>query len=118
MALLNFGKTHSRFAIICANGEGVPISFLLGNDGLAIVTSFRLSMRFWSNEDFMFIDEEVYDALLGDLIQTIGQSLVCDRDSKQWLLRPSRFQVYGVNDSLMTASMELVTSHGSSIGTI
>ena len=66
----------------------------------------------------MFIDEEVYDALLGDLIQTIGQSLVCDRDSKQWLLRPSRFQVYGVNDSLMTASMELVTSHGSSIGTI
>jgi hypothetical protein len=72
MALLNFGNTHSRFAIIYANGEGVLVSFPLGSDGLAVVTSLRLSLRFRSSEDFMFIDEEVYDALLGDLIQTIG----------------------------------------------
>jgi hypothetical protein len=39
----------------------------------------------------MFIDEEVYDALSGDLVKTIGQSPVCDGDSKQWLLRPGRY---------------------------
>jgi hypothetical protein len=41
---------------------GVPISFPLGNDGVALVTSIRLSLRFQMSEDFMFIDEEVYDA--------------------------------------------------------
>jgi hypothetical protein len=39
----------------------------------------------------MFIDEEVYDALSRNLINTIEQSPVCDGDSKQWLLRPGRF---------------------------
>jgi hypothetical protein len=30
----------------------------------------------------MYIDEQVYDAHFGELIQTIGQSLVCDGDTK------------------------------------
>jgi hypothetical protein len=49
-------------AVINSDREGVPISFLLGNDGVAIVTSLRLSLRFQIREEFMFIDEEVYDA--------------------------------------------------------
>jgi hypothetical protein len=86
-----FGNTHSRFVVIYADGEGVPISFLLENDGLALVTSLRLILKFWLSEDFMYIDEEVFDAHLGDLIHTIGQSLICDGDSKKWLLKPGRF---------------------------
>jgi hypothetical protein len=66
----------------------------------------------------MFIDEEVCDALFGHAINTIEQSLVCDGDSKQWILRLGRFQVYGVSDSVMAASMELVTPHRSSTGTV
>jgi hypothetical protein len=54
--------THPRLAVIYSDREGVPISFLLGNDGVAIVTSLRLSLRFQIREEFMFIDEEVYDA--------------------------------------------------------
>jgi hypothetical protein len=54
--------THPRLAVINSDREGVPISFLLGNDGVAIVTSLRLSLRFQIREEFMFIDEEVYDA--------------------------------------------------------
>ena len=68
---LNDGSSHSSFAVISADGDGVPLSFPLGNDGLAYVTSLRLNLRFWLSEDFIFVDEEVYDALSGDLINTI-----------------------------------------------
>jgi hypothetical protein len=71
MAPLNPGNAHSSFAIICVDGDGVPISFPLGNDRHALVTSLRLSLRFWSSEEFIYIDEEVHDAHSRDLIQTI-----------------------------------------------
>jgi hypothetical protein len=63
---------QNRLVVIYSNGEGVPISFPLGNDGVALVTSLRLSLRFQISEDFTFIDEEVYDLQSRDLIHTIG----------------------------------------------
>jgi hypothetical protein len=118
MAAHNSPDTHSRFAVIYCEVGRVPISFPLGNDGVAHVTSLELSLRFQMSEDFMFIDEEVYDAQSGDLIHTIGQSLVYDGASKQWLLNAGRYRVYGVNDSVMAATMELVTSHRSCTCTV
>jgi hypothetical protein len=67
MASHNPCDTHSRFAVIHSDSEGVPISFPLGNDRVALVNSLRLSLRFQMSEDFMFIDEEVYDAQSGGL---------------------------------------------------
>jgi hypothetical protein len=93
MAPLNLVDTHTRFAVIYAEGGGVPISIPLGNDGLALVTSLRLSLKFGLTEKFIYVDEEVYDAHSGDLIYTIGQSPECDGDSKQWLLKPGRYRV-------------------------
>jgi hypothetical protein len=72
MAPLNPGGAHSSFAVICTDGDVVPLSFPLGIDGHALVTSLRLSLRFQMSEEFMFIDEEVYDAQSGDLVLTIG----------------------------------------------
>jgi hypothetical protein len=111
MASHNPCDTHPRLAVIYHDGERVLVSFLLENDGVALVTSLILSLRFQMSEDFMFIDEEVYDAQSGDLIYTIGQSLICDGDTKQWLLNVGRYRVYGVSDSMMAASMELVTPY-------
>jgi hypothetical protein len=91
MASHNPYDTHPRLAVINSGVEGVPISFLLGNDGVALVTSLRLSLRFQMSDDFMFIDEEVYDAQFGDLIHTIGQSPICEGDTKQWLLNAGRY---------------------------
>jgi hypothetical protein len=107
-----------KFCSNCAQGDSVPILFPLGKDGHALVTSLRLSLRFRFSDEFMYIDEEIYDAQSGDLIQTIGQSLVCDRDSKQWLLNAGRYRVYGVSDSVMATSTEQVTPHHNSIGTV
>lgn len=39
MASLNLVDCQSRFAIIGTDGEGVPISFPLGSDGLAVITT-------------------------------------------------------------------------------
>jgi hypothetical protein len=118
MALLNDGNNHSRFVVISADSDGVPVSFSLGNDRLARVTSLRLSLRFRLSEDFMFLDEEVYDALSGDLINTIEQPPICGRESKHWLLKHGKYRVYGVSDSVMATSTELVTPHCSSTGTV
>jgi hypothetical protein len=118
MAPLNDGNSHFRYVVISTDGDGVPVSFLLGNDGLARVTSLRLSLRFRLSEDFMFLDKEVYDALPGDLINTIEQPPVCDGESKHWLLKHGKYRVYGVNDSVMAASTEFVIPHRSSTGTV
>jgi hypothetical protein len=59
MASHNPCDTHPRLAIIYSDAGGVPISFPLGNDEVALVTSIRLSLRFQISEDFMFIDEKV-----------------------------------------------------------
>ena len=70
------------------------------------------------SEEVMFIDEEVYNAQFGDLIHTIGQSPLCDGASKQWFLNAGRYRVYGVSDSVMVTSTELVTPHQSSRGIV
>jgi hypothetical protein len=91
MAALHLGDTLTKFVVIYADSEGVPISFPIRNDRLTLVTSLRLSLRFRLSKEFMYIDEEVFDVLSGDLIHTIGQLPVCDGDSKHWLLKPKRF---------------------------
>ena len=118
MASPNPFETHPMLAVLYLDGVGVPISFPLGSDGVAHVTSLRLSLRFQLSEDFMFIDQEVYDANSGDLTHIIGQSPICDGGSKHWLLNVGRYWVYGVSNSVMAASTELVTPNRSSTGTV
>ena len=118
MASPNPSETHPMLAVLYLDGVGVPISFPLGSDGVAHVTSLRLSLRFQLSEDFMFIDQEVYDANSGDLTHTIGQSPICDGGSKHWLLNVGRYRVYGVGNSVMAASTELLTPNRSSTGTV
>ena len=118
MASPNPCEIHPMLAIIYLEGVGIPISFPLGSDGVAHVTSLRLNLRFQMSEDFIFIDEEVYDIQSEDLIHTICKSLVCHGDTKQWLLNVGRYRICSMTDSVMATSTELVTSHRSSTSTI
>ena len=118
MASPNPYDIHPMLAVIFPDGVRVPISFPLGSDRVANVTSLKLSLRFQMNEDFMFIDKEVYDAQSGDLIHATCKPLVCHGDTKQWLLNVGRYCIYNVTDSVMAASTELVTPHWSSTGTV
>ena len=46
---MNLTNCYSNFTVIYMNGEGIPISFPIGNNGLASITSLRLNLRFQLN---------------------------------------------------------------------
>jgi hypothetical protein len=102
------------FATIRADGDGVPISFPLGSDGLASVSTVHLGLRFQLNIASLHIDEEVFDSISSDVTHMIGQIPICNGDGKHWLLRPGRFRLYGLSESTMAASIELAPSLRSS----
>jgi hypothetical protein len=60
MAPENIGPFCTSFAIIRADGDGVPISFSLGSDGLALVLAVHLGLQFQLNIASLHIDEEVF----------------------------------------------------------
>jgi hypothetical protein len=82
MASENLVDHLSSFVVIRADGEGVPISLLLGSDGIVVVIAIRLGLRFQLNIDSLHIDEEVSDSVTRNLSHTIGQLLVCNGDGK------------------------------------
>jgi hypothetical protein len=110
MASENIGPFCTSFATIRADGDGVPISFPLGSDGIASVSAVRLGLRFQLNIASLHIDEEVFDSVSGDVTHTIGQIPMCNGDGKHWLLGPGKFRLYGLSESTMAASTELAPS--------
>jgi hypothetical protein len=109
MASAKLGDQTSGFAVIRADGEGVPVSFPLGSDGIAVVTAICLSLRFQLNVDSLHIDREVYDSMTGELSHTIGQLHVYNGNGKHWLLGPGRFRLYGLSESVMATTTILAT---------
>jgi hypothetical protein len=45
MAPQSLANLEPTLVVICADGEGVPITFPLREDGLTVVTSLQLSLR-------------------------------------------------------------------------
>jgi hypothetical protein len=110
MASESMGHFCTSFATIRADGDGVPISFPLGSDGLASILAVCLSLRFQLNIASLHIDEEVFDSVSGDVSHTIGQIPMYNGDGKHWLLRHGRFRLYGLSESTMAVSTELAPS--------
>jgi hypothetical protein len=72
IATSNLHDCHSSIVVIRIDGEKVPISFLIGSNGLATVTSLCLSLKFQLSEGSLNIKEEVSDPVFGDLTHMIG----------------------------------------------
>jgi hypothetical protein len=72
MASVNIALFCTSFTTIRADGDGVPISFPLGSDGLASVSTIRLGLRVQLNIASLHIDKEVFGSTSGDVIHTIG----------------------------------------------
>ena len=82
MASVNIASFSTSFATIRADGDGVPISFPLGNEGLALVWAVCLGLQFQLNIASFHIDKEIFDSVSGDVTHTIGQIPVCNGDGK------------------------------------
>lgn len=82
MAFANLANFCKIFVVIRANDEGVPISFPSGSDGLAVVSTICLGLRFQLNIAFFHIDKEVYNLESWILSHIIGQIPMCYIDGK------------------------------------
>jgi hypothetical protein len=82
MASESIGPFCTSFATIWADGDGVPISFPLGSDGLASISVVRLGLRFQLNIASLHIDKELFDSVSGDVTYSIGQIPVCNGHGK------------------------------------
>ena len=118
MSTLDLVDTTVEFVVLYYDCKRVPMSYPLGNDRVVRISFLRLSLPFRLSEEFMYIDEEVYDAYSKDLIYTFNQSLKCEGDSKEWLSSPGRYLIYDMSESIMAPSTELVTFHQSSTSTV
>ena len=109
----------AALAVLRAHGMGIPLTFRVDENGHASVSSQRLSLRFIFLEDTISIEEEVFDDLTFELTHTIGQLSIRDEnDCKMWRLAPGRYRVYGLTDSQMAASTEILTPSRSSTCTM
>ena len=114
MAEVEGPDTLPQMIIILVDGPGVPFSFPVGGDGFGVISAFRLSLRFHYLVDSMHIDEEFIDAATGQLTHTVAQISTVSEEGKIWLLKPGRYRLYGLNESLHSTSSELLTSRISS----
>ena len=106
-------------AVLYANGVTVPLTFRMQEDGLAYVTSQRLSIRFGFREDTIIVDEEIFDVVTSELTHTLGRvSQIDEHNNLFWSLHPGSYRVYGLTDSQMDASTEILTPRNSSTSTI
>jgi len=103
-----------KLVVLYVHGERVPLTFRMEDDGLAIVTAQRLSLRFGFREDTIIVDEDVFDVVTSELTHTLGR--VSQRDENNnlfWTLHPGSYRVYGLTESQMAASTEILTRSSS-----
>lgn len=101
-------------AFVHANGHGIPISFPIADEGFCIVTAFRLSLRFQFEEESMQIDQEIFHDASGELTHIVSQPSYLNDGVKFWRLPPGRFRLYGLSNSLLAGSTEILTPRQSS----
>ena len=106
-------------AILRADGERVPLTFRMEESGLAYVTAQRLSIRFGFRADTIVVDEDIFDVVTSELIHTLGRISHRDENNNMfWTLHPGSYRVYGLTESQMVASTEILTPRSSSTCTI
>ena len=105
--------------VLRAHGVGLPLTFLVDQEGYALVSCLRLSLRFNFQEDSISVEEEIFDDLTSELSHTVGQLSISDESNcRSWRLAPGRYRVYGLTDSQMAASTEILTPRRSSTCTV
>jgi hypothetical protein len=101
-------------ALLRAEHNSVPVLFPLSEDGHAIVNCATLSLRFQYREVTIFVEEKVFDDQTGLVSHAIRQSRVENDVGAFWLLKPGKYRVYGVSESMFECSTELLTPRESS----
>ena len=84
-------------------------------DGHAIVNSTIFSLRFQFCEESLYVEEDVYDNVMGTVTHAIGMLPNSNNLGTFWLLKPRKYQLYGDSESVLAGSTKLLTPRTSSI---
>ena len=101
-------------ALVRSDFHSVPVLFPLAEDGHAIVTCTTLTVRFLFRKNTIFVEEEVFDDQTGLLSHAVGLTSQENDVGTFWLLKPGKYRVYGVTESVLDGSTEILTSKESS----
>src|SRR5579875_2031106 len=101
-------------ASVRADCHSVPVTFPLGTDGFAMVTSTTLGLRFQLREDSLYVEEEIYDDSPDIVSRALGQLSIQSDIGTFWLLKPGKYRTYGVAKSGVDSSAAVFTTRTSS----
>ena len=95
-------------------GSLIPICIPPGPDGTADLTPQWLSIRYGFDVDSLWLETDVVDPETRNVIYSIYvQPEMLDNNARVWKLKPGRYRVYGLSES-MNASTVLLTPRSSS----
>jgi len=78
--------SFNSMVVVRSPWEAIPITFLIGELGYTIITTFCLSIRFLFSESSLHIDEEVFDSSTSELTHILSQEPVFDSHCRKWHL--------------------------------
>ena len=109
----------SKMAELRAHGLGIPILFSISEAGFACVSAVYLSIRFSFKESLILIEREIYDPLTSLVAVTVPKSSkVAENGSIVWELGTGKYKVYGLTESQMGGSTQILTPLRSSTFTL
>ena len=112
--LVLFKVLWITMALLPAEHHSVPVLFPLSEDGHAIVTCTTLSLRFQYRDVTIFVEEEVFDNQTSLVSHAVRQTRGENDVGSFWLLKPGKYRIYGVSESMLECLIELLTPRESS----
>jgi hypothetical protein len=79
-----------------------------------LVTCATLSLRFQYREVTIFVEEEIFDDQTGLVSHAVRHTRVENDDGTFWLLKPRKYRIYGVFESMFECSTKFLTPRESS----
>jgi hypothetical protein len=87
----------SEIGELCSHGVGVPILFPIDVDGIVVVSSLHLSIRFPLKTSTIWVERDIshHDTRL--VVQILHEtSKLTDNDNVVWELTAGKYRVYGL----------------------
>ena len=111
MASTSFVPNLVNMVEICVHGFGIPLLLPVDDFDVAVVSSICLSIRIKLLASSIWIEREILDPVTLEISHIISElSIHLDNGSTLWNLRSSKYCVYGVADSQMLSSTEVLTA--------
>jgi hypothetical protein len=92
-----------------SHGIRVPILFPIDAQGIAVVSELHLSIRFSFKSNTIWVEREIFHLDTGLLVHTFHEtSKVTDNGNVVWELGEGKYRIYGLLESQMGGSTEIL----------